>query len=53
MVKPLSLAAEKGHDGIVKLLLGQKGVNPDTSDTEYGATPLSLAAEAGRERIVE
>jgi len=38
---PLSLAAENGHEGIVKLLLGQEDVNPDTPDTEYGRTPLA------------
>jgi len=30
---PLSWAAQKGHEGIVKLLLGGEDVNPDTQDT--------------------
>ena len=50
---PLSWAAEKGHEGIVKLLLGREGVNPDTPDTQYGQTPLWLAAANGHEGIVK
>ena len=38
---PLSWAAENGHEGIVKLLLGRKDVNPDTPEIIYGRTPLS------------
>ena len=49
---PLSWAAENGHEGIVKLLLGRKDVDPDTPDTMYGQTPLSRAAERGHEGIV-
>ena len=29
---PLSLAAEKGHGGVLKLLLERRDVNPDTPD---------------------
>ena len=50
---PLSWAAEKGHEGIVKLLLGQKYVNPNTVDTLNGRTPLSWAAGNGHEGIVK
>ena len=50
---PLSWAAEKGHEGIVKLLLRRKDVNPDTPDTMSGRTPLSLAAKNGHEGIVK
>ena len=50
---PLSWAAEKGHEGIVKLLLGREGVNPDTPDTKYGQTPLLLATSNGHEAIVK
>ena len=37
---PLSLAAENGHDGVVKLLLEREDVSPDRPDN-YGQTPLS------------
>ena len=50
---PLSWAAEKGHGGILKLLLEREDVNPDTPDTEYGRTPLSWAAEKGHEEVVK
>ena len=49
---PLSLAAENGHEGIVKLLLGRGDVNPAIPDTSYGRTPLSWAAVGGHEGIV-
>ena len=49
---PLSLAAENGHEGIVKLLLGRGDVNPAIPDTSYGLTPLSWAAVGGHEGIV-
>ena len=38
---PLSWAAENGHEGIVKLLLEQKDVTPNTPDTKHGRTSLS------------
>jgi len=50
---PLSWAAGNGHEGIVKLLLGRKDVNPDTPDTERGRTPLCWAAGSGHEGIVK
>jgi ankyrin repeat protein len=37
---PLSLAAEHGHQEVVKLLLGRDDVNPDSRDYT-GETPLS------------
>jgi len=49
----LSWAAENGHEGIVKLLLERKDVNPDSTDMMYGQTPLSWAAEKGQEGIVK
>jgi len=49
---PLSWAAGNGHEGIVKLLLGRKDVNPDSS-SKYGQTPLSWAAANGHEGIVK
>ena len=50
---PLMRAAANGHEGVVKLLLGQKDVNPDTPNTKNGRTPLSLAAKNGHEGIVK
>jgi len=50
---PLSWAAENGRDGIVKLLLGRRDVNPDTPDSMYGRTPLSYAAENGHEGVMK
>jgi len=50
---PLSWAADNGHEGIVKLLLDRKDVNPEIPDTTYGQTPLSCAAENGREGVVK
>jgi len=50
---PLSWAAEKGHEGIVKLLLERRDINPNTSDTIYGRTPLLWAAGTGHEEIVK
>ena len=49
---PLMWAVESGHEGIVKLLLDQKKVNPDPSDN-YGRTPLWYAAKGGHEGIVK
>ena len=48
---PLSWAAGNGHEGVVKLLLGRKDVNPDSSDNS-GRTPLWYAAGNGREGVV-
>ena len=62
---PLSLAAEKGHDAIVKLLLDRSACiesknYEDNSDywrlihnIPYNRTPLSLAAENGHGAVVE
>jgi len=36
---PLLWAAERGHEGIVKLLLNREEVNPDSKDND-GRTPL-------------
>ena len=46
------LAARCGQAGVVKLLLAQGEVNPESRDN-YGRTPLSHAAEFGSEEIVK
>ena len=46
----LHLSAEKGHEGIVRLLL-DCGADPDGRD-DIGSTPLHLAAKNGHESIV-
>jgi len=43
---PLSYAAEKGHEAVLKLLL-EKGAELETKD-KYGRTLLSYAAEGAR-----
>jgi len=48
----LAWAARNGHEGVVKILLGLEGVNPDKPDND-GRTPLSFAAENGREEVVK
>jgi len=40
---PLFIAAQKGHEGVVKILLGRGDVNPNTADGD-GETPLFGAA---------
>jgi len=49
---PLMWAAESGHEGIVKLLLDRKEVNPDSRDNS-DQTPLWRAAFGGHEGIVK
>jgi hypothetical protein len=41
---PLSWAAWSGHEAVVKLLLAEDGVDPDSGKSNYEQTPLSLAA---------
>ena len=45
-------AKQPGHEGIVKLLLERKEVNPHSSDNN-GQTLLSRAAKNGHEGIVK
>ncbi len=49
---PLSWAAERGQDAVVKLLLAKDGVNPDSKD-KSSCTPLSWAAKNGHEAVMK
>lgn len=49
---PLSLAAEAGHEGVVRLLL-EKGADIESMDNEYGQMPLIWAAGRGHAGIVQ
>ena len=49
---PLMWAAQNGHDGVVKILLGRGDANPDKPDM-WGQTPLLCAAENGHEAVVK
>jgi len=49
---PLSFTAVRGHDGIVKALLGRDDIEPDVK-THHGWTPLCLAACRGHSAVVK
>ena len=49
---PLSWAAARGHEAVVKLLLATGKVDPDSID-KYNQTPLSWAAGSGHEAVVK
>ena len=49
---PLTLAAENGHEEVVKILLEGEEVDPDQPGPD-GQTPLSLAAANGHEGVVK
>jgi len=49
---PLSLAAERGHEAVVRLLLERDDVEAD-SKNKWSQTALSLAAGRGHEAVVE
>ena len=49
---PLSYAADRGHDAVVKLLL-EKGAELEIKDKYYDRTPLLYAAEKGYEAVVK
>jgi hypothetical protein len=49
---PLSWAAEKGHEAVVKLLLATGKADVDSKNRD-GQTPLSWAAQKGHEAVVK
>ncbi|XP_076081609.1 uncharacterized protein LOC143052446 isoform X2 [Mytilus galloprovincialis] len=49
---PLHLAAQSGHEGLVRLLLNSPGVQADVSTNAQGAIPLHLAAQGGHTSVV-
>jgi hypothetical protein len=49
---PLLLAAERGYEAVMKLLIETGQVEPESKDTR-GRTPLSLAAGGGHEAVVK
>ena len=50
---PLSWAAESGQCEVVKMLLANSRVDPDSKDSDYRQTALSWAAASGHEAIVK
>jgi ankyrin repeat protein len=48
----LHLAAERGHEAVVKLLLARSDINVNASDVR-GETPLLYAAERGHKAVVK
>ncbi|XP_069477814.1 serine/threonine-protein phosphatase 6 regulatory ankyrin repeat subunit B-like isoform X2 [Ambystoma mexicanum] len=49
---PLHLAAQSGHENLVRLLLNYPGVQADTPTSVQGSTPLHLAAQNGHTPVV-
>ena len=49
---PLSWAAEKGYEVVVKQLLATDGIDPNFKD-KCGQTPLSWAAANGHEAVIK
>jgi len=48
----IAWAARRGNVEVLRILLEQSDVNPDTADTQYCRTPLSWAAKSGHEGVV-
>ena len=48
---PLMWAAERGNEGVIKMLLDRGGADPDRAVS--GWTPLLLAAQGGHEGVVK
>ncbi|KAJ8386825.1 hypothetical protein AAFF_G00166200 [Aldrovandia affinis] len=49
---PLHLAAQSGHESLVRLLLNYPGVQADAETDVQGSTPLHLAAQNGHTAVV-
>uniref|UniRef100_A0A4W3GDN1 Serine/threonine-protein phosphatase 6 regulatory ankyrin repeat subunit C-like n=1 Tax=Callorhinchus milii TaxID=7868 RepID=A0A4W3GDN1_CALMI len=49
---PLHLAAQSGHENLVRLLLNYPGVQVDAQTNLQGATPLHLASQSGHTPVV-
>ncbi|XP_030644286.1 transient receptor potential cation channel, subfamily N, member 1 [Chanos chanos] len=49
---PLHLAAQSGHENVVRLLLNSPGVQADAETDTQGSTPLHLAAQSGQTAVV-
>ncbi|XP_041932384.1 transient receptor potential cation channel, subfamily N, member 1 [Alosa sapidissima] len=49
---PLHLAAQSGHESVVRLLLNSPGVQADAETDTQGSTPLHLAAQSGHTAVV-
>jgi ankyrin repeat protein len=49
---PLSWAAERGHEAVVRLLVDTGKADIDSKNSEHGQTPLSWAALRGHEAVV-
>ncbi|XP_059366352.1 serine/threonine-protein phosphatase 6 regulatory ankyrin repeat subunit B-like [Carassius carassius] len=49
---PLHLAAQSGHENMVRLLLNSPGVQADAETNIQGASPLHLAAQSGHTALV-
>ena len=50
---PLSWAANRGHEAVVRLLVERDDVAADSGDNLHGRTPLSWAATGGHEAVVK
>jgi len=48
----LAWAARRGHEGVLKILLGRDDINPDKPN-DFGRTPLCWAAICGHEGVMK